>query len=144
MKHIGLARLGRDAEIRHTPAGEPVCNLSLAVSYGQKQADGNRPTQWIDAALWGKRAEVLAPYLLKGSVHCFTLDDLHIETFQGKNGEGTKLVARVLDVELGPRAGDAKPAQQSAPATQQPSQHEQQKANGYQPSVADFDEDIPF
>jgi single-strand DNA-binding protein len=133
MKTIGMARLGRDAEIRYTPGGDAVCNLSLAVNYGQKPAGGDRPTQWIDASLWGKRAEALAQYLVKGSVHCFTLEDIHLETYQGKNGEGVKLVARVLDVELGPRVGGEQPAQrQSAPA-QRP-----------KPAPQPDDDDIPF
>lgn len=134
MKTIGLARLGRDAEIRHTPGGDAVCNLSLAVNYGQKAADGNRPTQWIDATLWGKRAEALAQFLVKGSVHCFTLEDIHLETYQGKNGEGVKLVARVLDVELGPRVGGEQPARQAAPA-----QRPQPK-----PATQMDDDDVPF
>jgi single-strand DNA-binding protein len=138
MKTIGMARLGRDAEIRYTPGGDAVCNLSLAVNYGQKGQDGNRPTQWIDASLWGKRAEALAQYLVKGSVHCFTLEDVHLETYQGKTGEGVKLVARVLDVELGPRVG----GEQSA---SQPAQRQAAPAQRPQPKPANLDDDdIPF
>lgn len=107
MKTIGLARLGRDAEIRRTPAGEAVCNLSLAVTVFDKNAEHNRGTQWIDASLWGKQAEALAQYLLKGTVHCFALSDLKIETYEGRDGTGHKLVARVDSVELGPRQDGA-------------------------------------
>lgn len=140
MKTIGLARLGRDAEVRYTPGGDAVCNLSLAVPYGQKDSDGNRPTQWIDASLWGKRAESLAQYLTKGSVHCFTLDEIHIETYQGKNGEGVKMVARVLDVELGPRAaGNDNQAQR-----QQPQQQRQAAGGGGRQASLPEDDDIPF
>lgn len=146
MKTIGLARMGRDAEIRYTPAGEAVCNLSLAVNYGKRGQDGNRPTQWIDASLWGKTAETLAPLLLKGSVHCFALSDIHIEEFQGKNGTGHKLVARVDSVELGPRTDGAAP-QNQAPAQRQaaPAQPARQApapkpAGGFN----DMDDDIPF
>lgn len=145
MKTIGLARLGRDAEVRYTPGGDAVANLSLAVNYGQKDADGNRPTQWIDASLWGKRAELLAQYLVKGSLHCFTLDDIHIETYQGANGQGHKLVARVADIELGPRVGDA-PAggqQRERPASNAGGQQRTQNkpAGG---GSAPEDDDIPF
>ncbi|WP_210204563.1 single-stranded DNA-binding protein [Microvirga sp. 17 mud 1-3] len=134
-----MARLGRDAEVRYTPDGDAVCNLSLAVSYGQKGQDGNRPTQWIDASLWGKRAESLAQYLVKGSLHCFTLDEIHIETFQGKNGQGHKLAARVIDVELGPRAGGdvGTSAQQQQPRPAAP-------AAAPASNMADMDDDIPF
>lgn len=100
MKAHGLAYLGRDAEIRFTTQGEPVTNLSLAFSYGKRGDDGKRPTQWVEASLWGKRAEALAPYLLKGSQIVAYLDDVHIETFEGKNGAGHKLAARVADIEL--------------------------------------------
>ena len=67
MKAFGLARIGRDAEIRHTAGGDAVASLSLAFTYGRKGEDGKRPTQWVDASLWGKRAEALAQYLTKGS-----------------------------------------------------------------------------
>lgn len=142
-KMIGLARLGRDAELRYSPSGDAVCNLSLAFTYGQKQQDGNRPTQWVDASLWGKRAEQLVQYLTKGSVHCFTLSDVHLETYTGKNGDGVKLVARVDDVELGPRAGgDAGQAQQPA---SRPAAQPQPQQSRPAPRQEQFDDtDIPF
>lgn len=144
MKTIGLARLGRDAEVRYTPGGDAVANLSLAVSYGQKGGDDNRPTQWIDASLWGKRAESLAQYLVKGSLHCFTLDDIHIETYQGANGQGHKLVARVADIELGPRVGDA-PAggseRRERPASNSGTQPQRAPTTTY---PQEMDDDIPF
>ena len=118
MKAFALARLGRDAEIRTTSQGESVATLALAISYGRKGSDGNRPTQWVDAALWGKRAEALAPYLTKGGLVSVLLEDVHIETFEGKNGPGHKLAARVVDVELASpkQASAAAPAPQRAPA----------------------------
>ena len=117
MKAFGLARLGRDAEIRTTSQGESVATLALAFSYGRKGSDGKRPTQWVDAALWGKRAEALAPYLLKGGLVSISLEDVHIETFDGKNGPGHKLAARVVDVELAsPKQDSASPAPRAAPA----------------------------
>ena len=114
---IGLARLGRDAELRTTSQGESVATLALAFSYGRKGSDGNRPTQWVDAALWGKRAEALAPYLTKGGLVSVSLEDVHIETFGGKNGPGHKLAARVVDVELAsPKKASAAPAPAPRPA----------------------------
>ena len=41
----GLARIGKDAELRYTASNEPVANLSLAFNYGRKGDDGKRPTQ---------------------------------------------------------------------------------------------------
>lgn len=147
MKMIGLARLGRDAEIRYTPSGKAVANLSLAVQYGQKdQATGNYPTQWIDASIWDKQAEALAQFLTKGSVHCFALSDVHIETYQGKNGEGHKLVARVDSVELGPRVGgeQSAPASRPAPAPAAAPRPAPAAAPKSSTGFDDMDDDIPF
>ena len=137
MKAFGLARLGRDAEIRTISNGEQVATLALAFSYGRKGSDGKRPTQWVDAALWGKRAEALAPYLLKGGLVSVSLEDVHVETFEGKNGPGHKLAARVVDVELaGGGERTAAPAPAPRPAPRPPAS----ASSGFD----DMDSDIPF
>lgn len=101
MHLIGLARLGQDAIVRFTQDGTPVASLSLAFNYGQKDSEGNRQTQWIDASLWGERAQNVAPYLLKGTLLEVHLADPHLETYQRNGGgEGTKLVARVSHFEF--------------------------------------------
>ena len=139
MKSFGLARLGRDAEIRTTSQGESVATLALAFSYGRKGSDGKRPTQWVDAALWGKRAEALAPYLLKGGLVSVSLEDVHIETFDGKNGPGHKLAARVVGVELAsPKQDGASPAPRAAPAPR----HAPAPSGGH--GFEDMGDDIPF
>lgn len=127
MKMIGLARLGRDADVRILPSGEKVCNLALAVDYGQRPKEGgNRPTQWYEATLWGERGATLAQYLKKGATHCFTLDDIHIQHFQKQDGStGYKLSARVVDVELTPRASNQAPQQGQTPP---PAQQQQRQA----------------
>lgn len=154
MKTIGLARLGREAEMRYLTDGTPVLNLALAVNYGKKGQDGNRPTQWIEAAMFGQRAETLAPFMLKGSAHCFTLSDMHIETYTKSDGsQGVKLAARVDDVELGPRQDGAAPQQQrtaapaprpqqgyDAPRQRPPAPPPAQSSSGFD----DMDQDIPF
>jgi len=95
----GLYTLGRDAEVRFTANGDAVASLSLAYHYGKKTAEGKQPTQWIDASLWGKRAEALSQYLTKGKEIFAVLDDVHIETYKKKDGtEGFKLAAKVSDI----------------------------------------------
>lgn len=123
MKLIGLARLGRDAQVRDVN-GQKVANLALAFNYGRKDDQGQRPTQWVDAALWGKLAESLEQYLIKGKqVECI-VEDVHIETFTDRDGNlGHKLVGRVMSIELagdgGQRAAAPAGQQQSAPAPRQ-------------------------
>lgn len=143
-KMIGMMRLGRDAELRYLNDGTPVAGLSLAYNYGKPDQSGNRPTTWIDASLFGKQAESLAPYLLKGSVHEFTLEGLHIQTFDKRDGgQGTKIAARVLSVELGPKQQGAAPApapRAPAPAPRAPAPAPRQSGTGFD----DMDDDIPF
>lgn len=138
MQAFGLARLGKDAEIRHVPNGDAVVSLALAFTYGKKGADGKRQTVWIDGAFWGARAEALAPYLLKGGLVSITLDDVHIETYQSQKGEGHKLVGRVAQIEL---AGGGQTA--AAPAQQRPAAQPAQR-QAARPDFISEPDDIPF
>jgi single-strand DNA-binding protein len=74
----GVYRLGRDAELRRTNSGEAVSGLSLAYNYGKKDADGKQATTWIEAALWGKRAESASQYLTKGTQIFAVLSDIRL------------------------------------------------------------------
>lgn len=139
---FGMARLGRDAELRYTQDGTAVASLALAFDYGKKGQDGRRPTQWVEASIWRQRAESLAPYLLKGTRLSVVVDDVHVETFQKNDGtHGVKLVGVVSTIEFGssPQTqGQAhQQTQQRAPAPQQP-------ARQAPASLADMDSDIPF
>lgn len=139
MQAFGLARIGRDAEVRFTPKGEAVANLSLAFTYGRKGDDGKRPTQWVDGSLWGKRAEALAQYLTKGTLLAVTLEDVAIETFTKADGTpSSKLVARVTNVEL---AGSPTQAQKPAPA---PAPAPKPTKPAPSNSFDDMDDDTPF
>jgi len=146
-----IGRLGRDAELRYTPNGDAVCNLALACEYGRKGQDGKRPTQWIDATLWGKQAEAMAPYLLKGQQLHFTIDDAHVETYsKGDGSQGIKLTGRVITIKFaGTPPAQQQPApqqqrtQQQAPRTQQ-SRPAPQAATQPAHDFDSFDDDIPF
>ena len=146
MKSSGLFRIGRDAEVRFLTNGDAVCNVALAYNYGKKADDGGRPTQWIEAAIFGKRAEVLGPMLRKGSQHVFHLSDLHIETYEGKNGTGTKLVGRVDDVALTDRKESN--SEPSAPRQAPKPSHDAVKAREVTKRDAsgfdDMDDSIPW
>lgn len=135
MKTFGLARIGRDVEVRHTAQGEAVASLALAFNYRNK---GEKCTQWVEASLWGKRAEALAPYLRKGGLISVTVDDVHIESYEGKNGTGTKLVGRVSDVELA--GGGQEPAEQPKPAPVRTAPKPVPASSGFD----DMDSDVPF
>jgi single-strand DNA-binding protein len=140
MKAFGTARLGSDMELRYMTDGTAVGSVSLAVRLGIKdKSSGEYKTQWINASLFGKRAESLAPMLTKGSLHAFHLRDLHIDEFTGKDGAiRTSMKATIDDVEsCGKSQGEhAEPA-----ARQDASPAAKPAAKG---SFDDFDDDIPF
>lgn len=138
MNGYGLARLGRDAELRATQGGDSVATLALAFT---RRVKGEKLTQWVDAALWGKRAEALAPYLLKGGLVSVLLDDVHIETYQGAKGEGYKLAARVIDLELAGGNGESRAPAAPRPQAQAPRPAPAQSAGS---GFDDMDNDIPF
>ncbi|MBC2655518.1 single-stranded DNA-binding protein [Pseudomonas sp. MSSRFD41] len=147
-----IGRIGRDAELRYTSNGDAVCNLAIACDYGRKGQDGKRPTQWVDATLWGKQAEAMAQYLIKGQQVHFTIDDAHVEVFtKSDQTQGVKLTGRVIVIKF---AGSPPQQSQSSQQSQQPRQQQrtqhqpaaqhqnQQSGNG--PDYESFDDDIPF
>ena len=67
-------RLGRDAVLRDAGSTK-VINLALAVNYGYGEKKG---TQWYDIAVFGKQAEALVQWAVKGSIWCVSVKDLHI------------------------------------------------------------------
>ncbi len=129
------ARIANDPIIRNTQDGTAVIGLSLPCEYGRKGQDGKKPTQWVDASLWGKQAEALAPYLLKGQWVAFTLDDVHIEEYQSGGTTRSKLVGRVSNIKLIGNRGESKPQTSGQPARNAPAAP---------PAFDNFDDDIPF
>lgn len=126
MRTIGLTRIGNEPVVRYLPDGKPVLELSLAYNYGKKDQTGTRPTQWISATMYGDRVEKLIPYLHKGDQLVVFLEDVHIETYQKKDGtSGSSLKARLNSVELITKPKEEKPAALTT-------------------SINDLDDDIPF
>jgi primosomal replication protein N len=67
-KVILVGNLGRDAEVRYAAAGQAVANFSLATTEVWTGRDGEKreQTEWHRVALWGKQAESIGQYLVKG------------------------------------------------------------------------------
>lgn len=62
---IATGRIGSDAETRELQSGKKVVSFSIAddIGWGDKKR-----TQWLKCAMFGERAEKVAPYLTKGSI----------------------------------------------------------------------------
>ena len=67
-KVILVGNLGRDAELRYTPGGAAVATLNMATTevWNDKQGQRQEKTEWHRVILWGKQAESLQEYLIKG------------------------------------------------------------------------------
>ena len=67
-KVILVGNLGRDAELRYTSGGSPVSSFSLATTevWNDKGGQRQEKTEWHRINLWGKTAESLQEYLVKG------------------------------------------------------------------------------
>ena len=140
MLTLNLAgRLGRDAELRSTPSGKSVANFSVAVDVRRGQ---EKTTQWIDCAIWEKRAEALAPYLKKGTAVAVS-GDLSVRQYDKRDGgHGVAVECAVRELTLlggGDKAAATNGSERSvesypgtparAPAAAQ---------------TGDFDDSIPF
>jgi single-strand DNA-binding protein len=66
---ILAGNLGRDPEMRYTPAGKAVTNFSVASSRKYQSGAGELvdETVWFRVSAWGKTAETCNQYLKKGS-----------------------------------------------------------------------------
>lgn len=144
---VGVFRIGKDAELR-TAGDTSVINLALAANYGKKNSNGDRPTQWVDASLWGRRAEALEQYLLKGQQVYVAINDLHIETYKNRDGvEASKLVGMIGEIELvGGRPASASGEREARPRREQREEPPRREAKPAQSSGGfdDMDDDIPF
>ena len=67
-KVILVGNLGRDSELRYTPGGAPVATLNIATTevWNDKGGQKQEKTEWHRVVLWGKSAESLNEYLVKG------------------------------------------------------------------------------
>jgi single-strand DNA-binding protein len=65
---IIVGNLGRDPEMRYTPSGQAVTNLSVASNRQYTDSGGQlvKETIWFRVSVWGKQAENCAQYLKKG------------------------------------------------------------------------------
>jgi len=90
--------VGRDAEVRYTPAGLAILTVSVAnnVGFGDKQQ-----TLWVRVSVFGKRAEgALQNYLKKGQ-QVFVSGELSLNEYKAQDGSAKtslELNANIIDL----------------------------------------------
>jgi single-strand DNA-binding protein len=66
---IITGNVGREPELRYTPAGRAVCDFSVAVNKAWTDRQTNErheKTTWFKVTAWAKQAEVVNQYVHKG------------------------------------------------------------------------------
>ncbi|MBX3604468.1 MAG: single-stranded DNA-binding protein [Piscinibacter sp.] len=156
-----IGNLGRDPEVRYTPNGNAVCNVSIATTRQWKNKDsGERQeeTEWHRVVFYDRLAEIAGEYLKKGR-SVYVEGRLKTRKWQDKEGKDqytTEIIATEMQM-LGSREGmgagggggeaddygdgggrpAARPAPASRPAPQKPAS---KPATGFD----NMDDDIPF
>jgi len=166
-----IGNLGRDPEVRYTPNGNAVCNVSVATTRAWKGKDSGEKqeeTEWHRVVFYDRLAEIAGEYLKKGrSVYVEgRLKTRKWTDKEGKEQYTTEVIANEMQM-LGSRegmgGGGGGPSddgggyegggggggggggqQRSAPAARPAAQ--QRPAAAKQPATGfdNMDDDIPF
>jgi single-strand DNA-binding protein len=139
INHVVLVgRLTKNAELKYTNNGAAVSKFSIAINQRRKKDD-----QWIDEAhffdivLWGKTAESLNPYLMKGK-QVGIEGQLRQNRWEQEGQSRSKVEIFATNVMLlGPKS------QASAPEAQPAGSGGKEFPEG-QPQADNFEDDIPF
>lgn len=140
-----IGNLGRDPEVRSTPNGAKVVNLSLGVTRKWKDAQGQQKeqTEWVRANVWSGRngdglAGVAERFLRKGS-RCYIAGRMETHKWQDQQGNDRyRTEINVNELEL-----------LDPPRQQQGGQSGGYDQGGYggqghEPPPMDDDSEIPF
>ncbi|MGS2721982.1 single-stranded DNA-binding protein [Paraglaciecola aestuariivivens] len=97
-KVILVGNLGKDPEVRYTPNGKAVANLTLATSESWKDQSGQiqEKTEWHRVSMFGKLAEIAGEYLRKGS-QVYIEGKLQTRKWQDQQGQDRYTTEVVLD-----------------------------------------------
>ncbi len=165
-KVILIGNLGRDPEVRYTPSGAAVCNVSVATTRNWKDknsGDKVEETEWHRVVFYDRLAEIAGEYLKKGRP-VYVEGRLKTRKWQDKDGKDnytTEIVAEQMQL-LGGReggggggygGGQGSPEDYSQEAPSAPSRPAARPAPAPAPRPAptksstgfdDMDDDIPF
>lgn len=80
-----MGNITRDPEVRYTPKGTAVSDISLAINRNFTGDDGERreETTFVDITFWGRQAEVIGEYMKKGRP-LYVEGRLQLDTWEDK------------------------------------------------------------
>jgi single-strand DNA-binding protein len=153
-KVILIGNLGMDPEVRYTPSGSAVANISLATSesWRDKQSgELQERTEWHRVVFFNRLAEIVGEYLRKGS-KVYVEGSLRTRKWTDKNGLDrytTEIIADEMHILDGRSAGAPPSEKSNAQAPRQQSQYispEESLSEDLSIPNANLhaDDDIPF
>ena len=151
-KAILIGNLGQDPEIRYTPNGSAVCNLTLATNESWKDKESgerHERTEWHRLVFFGRLAEIVQEYLHKGS-QIYVEGRIQTRKWQSQNGDErttTEIIVSEMQI-LGARSNTAEydsdkvPNHDTQPKAIDKSVKDAPKTTPSQGT--EFDDDLPF
>lgn len=157
-KVILVGNLGRDPEVRYSPDGAAICNVSIATtSQWKDKATGERreETEWHRVVFYNRLAEIAGEYLKKGRA-IYVEGRLKTRKWQdkdtGADRYSTDIVADQMQMLGGRDSGEGggmgggdfnqAPAPQRQQRPAQPRPAAPQASPGV--NLADMDDDVPL
>jgi single-strand DNA-binding protein len=146
-KVILIGNLGNDPEIRYTPNGNAVANLSLATSESWRDKQSGElqdRTEWHRIVFFNRLAEIVGEYLRKGS-KVYIEGSLRTRKWQDKTGMDrftTEIIANEMHM-LDSRSGGSSNASPKEAATTTSETAPPEEASAVA-APENIDDDIPF
>jgi single-strand DNA-binding protein len=148
-KVILVGNLGKDPELRYTPAGAAVATFSIATSerYKDKQGQQQEKVEWHNIVVWRQLAEICGKYLHKGK-QVYIEGKITTRAYDDRDGNKkyiTEIVADQMRM-LGGKDNESGGSQRQAPPRQESQQRQPQPSqqHDYQDPPFNPDDDIPF
>lgn len=94
-----VGRLTKDPELRYTPEGKAVSNVTLAVTRNFKNAEGEYGTDFVNCTLWNRIAENTTNFCRRGSVVGITgrIQTRRYDDSEGKRRYVTEVVVETVN-----------------------------------------------
>ncbi len=142
-KVILIGNLGKDPEIRYTPNGLAVANITLATSesWKDKQSGENvERTEWHRIVFYQRLAEIVGEYLRKGA-KVYVEGRLQTRKWQDKNSGQDRYTTEIIAESM--QMLDGKGSSGGATSFEKPATADAGPADSA-PPLDNFDDDIPF
>ncbi len=93
-----IGHVGNDPEIKTFDGGKKLAKLSIATNESYKNEKGEKveETQWHNLVAWGKTAEIIEKYVVKGKEIAIEGKLTH-KSYEDKNGEKRYITEVVID-----------------------------------------------